>query len=219
MARPNLASPHTCRVQVVVLGGSGFIGSRVVRALVLDGHQVTVFHRGIDEHGLPSSVRHIHGQFDRLADYVGEFRRARPEVVLDMVPYLDKGGHGIAHFRAIAERSVVISSGDVYRAFGRVWRSEPGPPDPVPLREDSPLRSLPAADNDRGGGFDNLEAERAAQAKTELPTTILRLPATHGPGDPQHRLARYLRATLGLVSRSVPTVSALGAVAGSPTQS
>ena len=31
-------------------------------------------------------------------------------------------------------------------------------------------------------------------AEPALPATILRLPATHGPGDKQHRLARYVRA-------------------------
>jgi nucleoside-diphosphate-sugar epimerase len=111
-----------------------------------------------------------------------------------MVPYLDKGGHGTGHFRAIAERGVVISSGDVYRAFARLWMSEPGPPDPVPLGEDSPLRTLRAPDGTPAEAFDNLEAESAALADPALPATVLRLPATHGPGDRQHRLARYLRS-------------------------
>jgi nucleoside-diphosphate-sugar epimerase len=88
----------------------------------------------------------------------------------------------------------VISSGDVYRAFGRLWKSEPGPPDLVPLREDAPLRSLGAPDGLGEDEFDNLEAERAALAEAPLAATILRLPATHGPGDAQHRLARYVRA-------------------------
>jgi nucleoside-diphosphate-sugar epimerase len=181
-------------VRVAVLGGTGFIGGYVVQALVHEGHDVTVFHRGANNSDLPPSVRHIHAHFDQLGDYGSAFRRLRPDVVLDMVPYMKKGGHGISHFRGIAERAVVISSGDVYRAFGRLWRSEPGPPDPVPLREDSPLRSLPAPDGKRENEFDNLEAERAALAESALQPTILRLPATHGPGDRQHRLARYLRS-------------------------
>jgi nucleoside-diphosphate-sugar epimerase len=88
----------------------------------------------------------------------------------------------------------VISSGDAYRAFARLWRSEPGAPDPVPLREDAPLRSFAAPHGKVEGEYDNLEAERAARAEPTLAATILRLPATHGPGDTQHRLARYLRA-------------------------
>jgi nucleoside-diphosphate-sugar epimerase len=111
-----------------------------------------------------------------------------------MVPHIDKGGHGIAHFRGIVDRAVVISSGDVYRAFARLWKSEPGPPDRVPLTEESPLRTLPAPDGKGEDDFDNLDAERAALADPSLPATVLRLPATHGPGDRQHRLAPYLRA-------------------------
>jgi nucleoside-diphosphate-sugar epimerase len=181
-------------VRVAVLGGTGFIGGHTVRALVELGHDVTVFHRGGDEPSLPGSVRHVHGLFARLADYQDGFRRLRPEVVLDMVPSIGKGGHGIAHFRGVAERAVVISSVDVYRAFARLWKSEPGAPDPVPLTEGSPLRTLPAPDGTSEDEFDNLDAERAAAADPALPATILRLPATHGPGDRQRRLARYLRA-------------------------
>jgi nucleoside-diphosphate-sugar epimerase len=181
-------------VRVAVLGGTGFIGSQVVRALVDAGHDVTVFHRGASEPDLPAGLRHVHGPFDRLAGHRDLFRRLKPQVVLDMVPYINKGGHGIVHFRGIVDRAVVISSGDVYRAFGRLWKSEPGPPDRVPLTEESPLRKLPAPDGKREDAFDNLDAERAALADPSLPATVLRLPATHGAGDRQHRLAGYVRA-------------------------
>jgi nucleoside-diphosphate-sugar epimerase len=181
-------------VQIVVLGGTGFIGAYVVRALARSDHDLTVFHRGGNEPDLPPSVCHLHGEFEQLADYRDEFERLRPEVALDMVPYLDKDGHGTAHFRGIADRAVVISSGDVYRAFARLWMREPEPPDPVPLGEDSPLRTLQAPDRRPADAFDNLEAEAVALADPALPATILRLPATHGPGDRQHRLASYLRS-------------------------
>jgi nucleoside-diphosphate-sugar epimerase len=181
-------------MRVLVFGGTGFIGSHVVTMLARAGHDVTILHRGETEGDLPPSVRHLHGRFDRLPELLGDLGDWSPEVVLDMVPYLDKQGHGVLHLKDIAQRAVVITSCDVYRAFGRLWRSEPGPPDPLPLTEDSPLRLLPAAD---GGGeeaaFDNVDVERALSCNTELPVTILRLPATHGPGDPQHRLSRYLQ--------------------------
>ncbi len=174
-------------MNVLVLGGTGFIGSHGTRLLLGRGHDVTLFHRG------PCvAAGHIHAPFKCMSDYAADFRRLRPDVVLDMVPYMDRNGHGVAHLRGIADRAVVISSCDVYRAFGRLWRSEPGPPDALPLDEEAPLRARPAADRSADDAFDNLEVERAALDDPAFATTILRLPATHGPGDPQHRLKRYL---------------------------
>ena len=180
-------------MRVLVLGGTRFIGPWVVRFLAADGHEVTVFHRGETETDLPASVRHIHGDFARFPEHVRALRDGSPEVVLDMVPFLDKDGHGVRRFRGIARRAVVTTSADVYRAFGRLWRSEPGQPDPVPLTEDSPLRTQRAGDAAAGVAFDNIDVERDLPGDPELPVTILRLPATHGPGDLQHRLHPYLK--------------------------
>jgi NAD-dependent epimerase/dehydratase family protein len=81
-------------VRVAVLGGTGFIGSHVVGALVEAGHDVIVFHRGVDEPGLLIPVRHVHGSFVRLAEYRHVFQQLKPQVVLDMVPSIDKGDTG-----------------------------------------------------------------------------------------------------------------------------
>lgn len=150
-------------------------------------------HRGDTEADLPPSVRHAHVRFDRFSDVLDRFPPGSVDAVVDMVPYLDKGGHGLLRFGGIAERGVAITSCDVYRAFGRLWRSEPGPLDPIPLTEDSPLRSRRATDSgNEEDGYDNVEVERAL-LQAGLPVTILRLPATYGPGDPQHRLSGYLQ--------------------------
>lgn len=180
-------------MRVLVLGGTGFIGPYVVRLLAAQGHDVTIFHRGVREPELPAGVRHVHGEFADLAGTAASPDAAAPDVVLDMVPFIDKGGHGITHFSGIANRAVAVTSCDVYRAFGRLWRTEPGPPDPAPLTEDSPLRSRPAADLGEQVDYDNVEVEAALGALRRLPVTILRLPATYGPGDPQHRLFPYLK--------------------------
>jgi nucleoside-diphosphate-sugar epimerase len=41
--------------------------------------------------------------------------------------------------------------------------------------------------------IDNLEVERALGGDPVLPVTLLRLPVTYGPHDPQRRLAHYVR--------------------------
>ena len=176
-------------MRILVLGGTQFIGPHVVRYLTEAGHDVTVFHRGQTEADL-GDVRHVHGDF-------AEFEQAVPgleaEVVVDMVPWIAKSGRqGVAHFEGVARRGVVVTSADVYRAFARLWRSEPGPADPVPLTEDSPLRQMRAPDRTGEIDFDNIETEAWAR-DAKLPVTVMRLPATHGPGDLQHRLFEYVK--------------------------
>lgn len=179
--------------RILVLGGTGFLGAHVVRFLSERGHAVCVFNRGQTEAELPESVQHVHGDFGSFADRVDELRGYAPEVVVDMVPYYDKSGHGVLHFAGVAKRAVVITSCDVYRAFARGWGTEPGLPDPVPLAEDAPLRVKPSPDLGEEIDFDNLDVERAVGGNTALPTTVLRMAAIYGPRDPLHRLYRYVK--------------------------
>lgn len=94
--------------------------------------------------------------------------------------------------RGVAKRIVAISSADVYRAYGRLHQSEPGPIEPMPLTEDSPLREkLYPYRGQRGGkmdDYDKIPVERAVMSAPDLPGTVLRLPAVHGERDYQHRL-------------------------------
>lgn len=181
-------------MRVLVLGGTCFIGPYLVRLLADGGHDVTIFHRGETETDLPATVRHVHGDFSAFSEHVESLRSGKPDVVVDMVPFMDKDGQGVLHFRGVATRAVVITSCDVYRAFARVWRSEPGPPDPVPLTEESPLRTKPVRELGAGIDYDNVEVERAVSRDPRLPVTIVRPAAINGPGDHQHRLFRtYLR--------------------------
>jgi nucleoside-diphosphate-sugar epimerase len=171
------------------------MGPYVVRELAEAGHDVTVFHRGETEAELPPSVRHVHGDFQDLEQRLPELRDPAPDVVIDMVPYIAKsGGHGVLRFKGIARRGLVLTSCDVYRAFARLWRSEPGPPDPLPLTEESPVRRKAAPDRAPARvDFDNVEVEEEVLCDVGFPVTSLRLPATYGPGDAQHRLYEYVR--------------------------
>jgi nucleoside-diphosphate-sugar epimerase len=177
-------------MRVLILGGTKFVGPHVVRRLAERGHEVTIFHRGETEANLPTSVRHVHGDFSEFAKHIDQLRALSPEVVLDMVPFREEDAQRLKSFKGVARRVVAISSGDVYRAFGRLLRTEPGPPDPIPLTEDSPLREKLS---NAGLDYNKTAVERRIMNDPELSATILRLPATHGPGDPQHRLFKYLK--------------------------
>jgi nucleoside-diphosphate-sugar epimerase len=176
-------------VRVIVLGGTRFVGPHVVRELEHAGHDVTIFHRGETEADLPSTVRHVHGRFEELEHHADALRALEPDLVLDMIPYVREDVARLRLFAGHAARAVAVSSMDVYRAFGRGVGTEPGDPEPLPLTEDSPLRSVVVDES-----YDKVGVEEAAAAIEGLPVTIVRLPAVHGPGDGQHRLRRYVRA-------------------------
>ena len=172
-------------MRILVLGGTRFVGPFLVRELAAAGHELLLFHRG--EHELELPAEHVHGDFAEFERHLEALRAFEPEVVVDMLARRAGDAQRVAAFAGIARRAVVLSSSDVYRAYARLWRSEPGPPDPVPLNEDSPLREH-VLDAD----YDKLGLE-AALADLELPVTVLRLASIHGPGDFKHGLWSYLK--------------------------
>jgi nucleoside-diphosphate-sugar epimerase len=122
-----------------------------------------------------------------------------------MIAMAERHGRDLMEtFRGAARRVVAISSQDVYRPYGRMWRVEPGPPVPVPLDEDGPLRTVLFPHRDATSPifakyrkelaeYDKILVERAVMGDPALPGTVVRLPAVHGPGDPQHRLFPLLK--------------------------
>lgn len=180
-------------MRVLVIGGTTFIGPAVVERLVAAGHAVTLFHRGLSEDAATPGVPHIHGERLALETHRAEIERLAPDVVLDMAAMNGADAEAVVQAcRGIVRRAVMISSVDVYRAYGRLHGSEPGPPEPVPLTEDAPLRErLYPYRGERGGRFDEYDkipAEQAFMSEPTISATVLRLGAVHGERDPQHRL-------------------------------
>src|SRR5579862_8812709 len=53
--------PPSAGLDLLVLGGTGFIGPHLVRHAISRGHRVTIFTRGQHEAELPESVIHLQG--------------------------------------------------------------------------------------------------------------------------------------------------------------
>src|SRR5262249_28051354 len=128
-------------MRILVIGGTGFVGPHILRRLVDRGHDILSFHRGQTEADLPAQVIHLHDDRERLADHRSALARFAPEAVRDTRRWTEDRGRPVIKTRlGIARRAVVLSSGDVYRAYGLLQGTETGPPEPIPITEDSPLR-------------------------------------------------------------------------------
>jgi nucleoside-diphosphate-sugar epimerase len=193
-------------MRVLLIGGSGFIGPHVARQLIDQGHQVAVFHRGQAKTVLPENVHEILGDRSVLANFAPEFRSFAPDVVVDFILSSERqAAEMMSTMRGITGRVVALSSGDVYRAAGILHGLEPGPLQPLPLTEESELRTHrnpyppPVLAKLRNvfawldDEYDKIPAEQAVMGDPEIRGTVLRLPMIYGPGDPLHRLYPILK--------------------------
>jgi nucleoside-diphosphate-sugar epimerase len=192
-------------MRILLIGGTSFMGPAVSRELLAGGHTVAVYHRGQTEGAVPEGVIHIHGEREALAEARPELERFAPDVVIHMILLEEAQAEAFTQaLSGVAQRAVVISSQDVYRAYGRVNGTEAGPPDDQPLTEDAPLREKlypyraeqPRAEDDPmrwADAYDKIPVERVVLSAPALPSAVLRLPAVYGPLDRQRRFHRFLK--------------------------
>lgn len=179
-------------MRILVIGGTNFIGPHVVRYLAAQGHDITVFHRGQHVAVLPRGVRSVRSAAAGVP--VTHFQESllspSPDVIVHMMAMGEADARAaVDAFAGCAGRLVVVSSGDVYRAYGRFTGLEPGAIEPGPLGEDAPLRSVlypyreqASSPDDLNYFYDKILAEREAAANPALSATILRLPKVYGQG-------------------------------------
>jgi nucleoside-diphosphate-sugar epimerase len=192
-------------MNILIIGGTGFIGTPLVRQLHEQGHTLAVLHRGHATPELAQDVEHIRGDRNRLPEVRDAIAGFAPEVVIDML--LSSGAQArqlMDTLRGLARRVVALSSIDVYRAFAIVNGTDTGPLQSTPLTEDSERRAVAPYSPERltmarsvfswiTDDYDKIPVEDAVLSDPELPGTVLRLPMVYGPGDPLHRQFPYVK--------------------------
>lgn len=177
-------------VRALVIGGTRFIGRRIVEDMVARGDEVTVVHRGDTEPPDLVECEHLHCARADFAGVADRIRAWRPDAIVDTLAMTRAGAEAVLPHLPDAAL-VMLSSMDVYRAFGLVLSEGEG--EPVPVDEDSPVRSERYPYRGRGerdDDYDKLDVEPLYLARG---AAVLRLAMIYGEHDPQRREEFILR--------------------------
>ena len=177
---------------VLVIGATGFIGTRLARALLARGKEVVAVSRGGDGPGGVARDRRDIAALTTLIAARGV------DTVIDLLAYTL--ADTLPLFGAVGgriERYVLASSLDVYRNYEGLHGKATPTPIPGPMSEDAPLRTTrypyrldprrdPGSADAWLDDYDKIPIEEALR-NADVRHTILRLPMTYGPGDRQQR--------------------------------
>jgi 2'-hydroxyisoflavone reductase len=171
-------------VDVLILGGTGFLGRYLVEAALGEGHRVTLFNRGLSEPELFPEVEKLEG--DRDGD-LSALRGRRWDAVIDTCGYVPRVVRTSAGVLADAvDHYTFVSSISVYSddiAAG--------------ADEDAPVRGLPdpRVEEVTGETYGGLKALCEQAAEEEMPgrVTNVRPGLISGPHDPTDRFTYWPR--------------------------
>ena len=181
-------------MKVTVLGGTRFIGRRLVADLVARGDEVQVVHRGETEPPDLAPARHVHADRSDFARVAPEIAAFAPDAIVDAFAMSRSDVDGVLPHLPDTQL-VLLSSMDVYEAFHRVLRAAEGggESEPVPIPETGRLRAQRYIY--RGGGVraDDYEKLDVEPPYLQRGGTVLRLPMVYGEHDHQRREEFVLR--------------------------
>ena len=171
-------------MDLLILGGTRFLGRHLVEAALARGHRVTLFNRGKSNPGLFPETEELRGE--RGGD-LSALRGRRWDAVVDTSGYLPREVHASAGLLAgSAGHYTFVSSISVYEDFARTGLDEDSPvlapPDPEPGELEMELY----------GGL-KVGCERAAEAAMPGRTLIVRPGMIVGPHDYTKRFPYWCR--------------------------
>lgn len=173
-------------MNILVIGGTRFLGRAIVHAALERGHDVTLFNRGQTNSDLFPDASRVIGDRRVEADLVG-LQGTEWDAVIDPSAYfprdvellLDRSGVRADHY-------TFISSISVYQPSGRV-----GPDEAAPLLELTEEMSLEEVTGENYGAL-KVAAESVAEELQPGGTLILRPGLIVGPHDMSDRFTYWL---------------------------
>ena len=154
-------------MNVLLLGGTGFLSGAVLRQLQAAGHGVTVFTRG--QRALPEGVEAIVGDRRAYAQFPAYFDGRTWDVVIDCICYQpEEAESAIETFWNRARQYVMISTDFVY-----------GPHRRLPMDEHTPTQAMSEYGRNKARCEEILQQ---AWQQRQFPTTVLRPPHIMGAG-------------------------------------
>lgn len=178
-------------MNVLVIGGSRFIGRAVVERLLVDGHHVTLLNRGRTPDGFGTQVNRVIGDRSDPKTLARAVARRDFDAVVDVIAFreedtqnaVDKLAGRVGHF-------VQISTASVYLIRDRVY---------CPFREEDFFgRLAPKTSATSSSWYYAYHKRRCELAligaweDRHFPFTTLRLPMVIGPDDYTERGLAYL---------------------------
>jgi len=168
---------------ILFMGGTGFIGPHMVRAVTALGHKVTLFNRGKSNPGLFADLELIKG--DRLSEDIKQVSGRRWDIIIDSSCYVPRAVKLLmdAIDKTNLQQYIFISTISVYADF-----SHPG------ITEDAPLAAMDdpsSEDASKYYGALKVLCEKAAVAA--LPGKVMRVRCglIVGPGDHTDRFTYW----------------------------
>ena len=181
-------------MKILVIGGTRFLGYHLVRRLLQDGQEVTLFNRGLTPDDFGSSVERLRGDRQDRAGFQLKLRSRSFDAVVDLISYTGEDSRSaVDTLRGRAGHYVHISSAAVYITVKDY---------PNPIHEEDFDRELRPKPCQNDGmwlyGFHKRQCEAVlaeAHGQHGFPATALRLPIVQGEKDYSLRAYSYfLRA-------------------------
>ena len=162
-------------MKVLVIGGTRFVGLRLVRLLAREGHDVTILNRGKTQAELPSAVKRLYAD-RRNPDEVYQVLKAQDfEVVYDIT------GYQVRNLEPIIDVIAGRINHYIFQSTGAVY----APGEIIPIKEDFPIITPETApDGEATYALEKAECEQFLLKmfrEKGFPVTIFRCPVIYGP--------------------------------------